>query len=243
MKPILHDLALCYQPTVTTCGYASLSTLMSHYGQQVSVDTLLRDVPQGLAENGEPIGSITAQLATWCARQGFKVDFWSFDFLITDFGWSGLSQTEVLERLKVVRNIRDVPQVGGKLWSEIYVQAYIDLIEAGGTLHIEPHVTSRLLYEKLQRGPIFVNIAPSVVSGEGRATSPRHDERFDIPDDVHGTIGTHSIVVYGINEAGEFLVADPWYGERTIDTETLLCAIASANIECDSQCFQLEKVG
>ncbi len=242
MQPITHNLTLCYQPTTTTCGYAALATLLSHYDKQVSVDALLGDVPQGLNEQGEPIGSVTAQLAAWCAQQGFTVNFWSFDFLITDFGWRDLSQVEILDRLKAVRDVRDVPQVGGKLWSQIYVQAYIELIIAGGKLHIEPHVTSRLLYEKLQTGPLFVNIAPAVVSGEGRATTPRQDERVDIPDDVNGTIGTHSIVVYGFNEVGDLLVADPWYGERTIDAETLLCAIASASIECDSQCFQIEKI-
>lgn len=241
MKPITHNLTLCYQPTTTTCGYASLSTLMSHYDMPVSVDTLLRDVPQGLNEQGDPIGSITAQLATWCAQQGFAVNFWSFDFLITDFGWSDLSQAEILERLKAVRDVRDVPQVGGKMWSQIYAQAYIDLIEAGGILHIEPHVTSRLLYDKLQNGPVYVNIAPATVSGEGRARYPVADERTGIPDDVHGRVGTHSVVVYGVNEAGDFLVADPWEGERVIDAEALTCAIAAANIECDSQCFQIEK--
>lgn len=212
---------------------------MSHYTAQPPIDQLLADVPQGRDANGTPIGSITAQLATWCAEQGFSVDFWSFDFLITDFSWRDLSQTELIKKLESVKEIRDVAQVGGKKWSKIYVEAYIALIQAGGTLHIDRHVSLTFLYEHLKNGPIYANVAPAVVSGDGRARYPEPNKRIEIADDLNGSTGTHSVVIYGVNEVGDFLVADPWEGERVVDAETLLCAIAAANIECDSQCFQL----
>ena len=59
-----------------------------------------------------------------------------------------------------------------------------------------------------------------------------------MPDDINGTISTHSIVIYGNDEEGNFLVADPWDGLEVTDPETMLCAITAAEIECDSQCFQ-----
>ena len=238
MQSISHKITHQFQPTNTTCGYTSLSMLMSHYDRDIAVDKLLADVPQGLGSDGEPIGSVSAQLAAWCIGQGFEVEFWSFDFLITDFGWQGLSQDELVQKLEAVKDIRDVSQAGGKEWSRIYVQAYIDFIKAGGTLRVEPHVTTKLLYEKIQTAPIFVNVCPSVMNGTGRMnhSSPR------TPDDIHGTVGTHSVIMYGVAENGDFLIADPWDGLVVKSPETMLCAITAANLECDSQIFQLRVV-
>lgn len=239
MRALTHAVNIYYQPTTTTCGYAALATLLSHYDTAVSVEQLLARVPQSRHSDGTPIGSVTAQLAAWCAQQGFTVNFWSFDFLITDFSWRNLSQAELGQKLIAVQDVRDVPQVGGKHWSKVYIDAYIEMLQASGILHIDRHVSSAFLYEQLEHGPLYVNIAPAVVSGDGRARYPKPNERIEIADDIHGTTGTHSVVIYGVNEAGEFLVADPWVGERIIGVETMLCAITAANIECDSQCFQL----
>lgn len=209
--------------------------LLSHYDKKISVDKLLADVPQARNNQGEPIGSVSAQLATWCIEQGFDVEFWSFDFLITDLSWRGLAQDELLRKLEEVKDVRDVSQVGGKEWSKIYAQAYIDFIKAGGTLFVEPHITSKLLYNKIQVAPIYVNVCASVMNGNGRMDNS--DPK--IPDDIHGSVGTHSVIIYGVTENGDFLIADPWSGLLVKDAETMLCAITAANLECDSQIFQL----
>jgi hypothetical protein len=243
MQAIQHDITHHYQPTSTSCGYASLSMLLSHYGHDISTEKLLREVPQGKDEDGEPIGSLTAQLAEWCARHGYEVDFISFDFLITDLSWAGLNNEQLVQKLESVKDVRDVQNVGGKYWSQMYVQAYIDLIRAGGKLSVRPHVTTQLLYEKLRNAPVYVNICSSVVHGTGRRLHPEADtsKRLRVDDDIHGTIGTHSVVIYGNDESGNFLVADPWDGLEVIHPETMLCGITAAELECDAQCFQLTK--
>lgn len=243
MQAIEHRITHHYQPTSSSCGYASLSMLLSHYEQETSTSELLEQVPQGKDESGEPIGSLTAQLAEWCIKQGFDVDFISFDFLITDLTWRGLNNEQLLEKLETVKDVRDVHNVGGKYWSKMYVQAYIDLIKSGGKLSVMPHATTRLLYEKLKNAPVYVNICSSVVHGTGRQQYPEPDtpKRLRVPDDIHGTVGTHSVVIYGNDENGNFLVADPWDGLEVIDPETMLCGITAAELECDAQCFQLAK--
>lgn len=64
--------------------------------------------------------------------------------------------------------------------------------------------------------------------------------RKAIPDDINGSVGAHSVVIYGKDKAGNFLVSDPWHGLETVDAETMICGITLACIECDSQCFQLQ---
>lgn len=243
MQAIKHDITHHYQPTSTSCGYASLSMLLSHYNHDTPAADLLKEVPQAKNEDGVPIGSLTAQLAEWCVKQGYEVDFISFDFLITDLSWSGLSSEELLGKLEFVKDIRDVHNVGGKYWSKVYVEAYINFIKAGGKLTIQPHVTTKLLYEKLQDGPVYVNICSSVIHGTGRQQYPEPDtdKLLSVDDDIHGAIGTHSVVIYGNDSDGNFLVADPWDGLEVIGAETMLCGITAAQLECDAQCFQIRK--
>jgi hypothetical protein len=243
MQAIKHDITHHYQPTSTSCGYASLSMLLSHFNHNVAVTDLLKDVPQAADENGIPIGSLTAQLAEYCVRQGYEVDFVSFDFLITDLTWSGLRSEQLLEKLRAVEDVRDVHNVGGKHWSKKYVQAYIDLVEAGGKLSVLPHVTTALLYDRLRVAPVYVNICPSVVHGTGRQHHPEPDtdKRLTVADDIHGSIGTHSVVIYGNDAEGNYLVADPWNGFEVIAPESMLCGITAAELECDAQCFQISR--
>jgi hypothetical protein len=65
--------------------------------------------------------------------------------------------------------------------------------------------------------------------------------RQEVLDDINGEVGTHSVVIYGNEEGGSFLLADPWDGLTKVEPETLLCAITAAEIECDAMCFQVSK--
>jgi hypothetical protein len=241
MKAVAYEVTHYYQPTTNSCGYTALAILLSHYGITKTPEELLDAVPQPTNEDGKPVGSVTAQLATWCLNQGHTIDFFSFDFQITDLSWAGLDSQQLISKLKAVKDSRDVAGIGGKHWSRIYVEAYIAMLEAGGTLIINPHVTTKLLYDLLQKGPVYANICSLVSHNLGRQRYPDHSKRESVPDDINGIAGTHSIVIYGNDERGNFLVADPWEGMEVTDPETMLCAISAAEIECDSQCFQLSK--
>src|SRR5258708_5678154 len=96
MKATQYTIKHIYQPTNSTCGYAALAMLLSHYGKNVSVDYLLSQVPHPKDEDGNNTGSITAQLAAWSQRQGFKVHMYSFDCLVLDLAWQNLSQKATL---------------------------------------------------------------------------------------------------------------------------------------------------
>jgi hypothetical protein len=239
MQATQHQVTQYYQPTANTCGYAALAILLSHYGSTMTAEEVVLAVPQPEDENGKPTGSITAQLATWLRTQGYGLTFYSFDCQILDLSWQHLDGQDVIYKLKQVKYIRNIGGLGKKYWSALYAQAYIDYLEHGGVLKIQPHVTSKLLYGLLRDGPVYANFCSTLVNGKGRASHPKPQERVSVPDDIQGTVGTHSVVIYGNNQAGDFLVADPWEGQRTIDCETMLCGITAAQIECDNQCFQI----
>jgi len=241
MQATEHKIKHYYQPTPNTCGYAALAILLSHYNHDLEItpQDLIVSVPQPKDADGKPTGSVTAQLASWCLSRGYSLDFYSFDCQILDLSWEGLETESLIERLEAVKDLRHVLSLGEKYWSQVYVQAYIDMLRAGGTLQISAHITSQQLYNLLANGPIHVNICSATVHNQGRFTYPKPNERLAVPDDENGTVGTHSVVVYGNDEQGNFLVADPWEGLETINAETMICGITAAQIECDNQCFQI----
>ena len=106
-------------------------------------------------------------------------------------------------------------------------------------LNIRPYVTSKLLYDLLKQGPLYANISSTTLRGKGRQ---RHTQlRKSVTDDINGNTATHSIVIYGNDGKGNFLVADSMDGLITIDPETMVIVITAAQIESDNQVFVIEK--
>lgn len=196
-------------------------------------------VPVNKGDNGEDWGTITQHLATWCLSQGFDVVMYSSDFQILDLSWQGLSSDELVGKLNAIKGHRDIP-VLGKDFSEMYIQSYIDFIQAGGKLHIEPFITTALLDRLLANGPILTSVCMNIFLGLGRRVS-NAGLRVDKIDDVNGDLSNHSIVVHGKDDEGKYLVADPWkeQGMYAFDPEKLVLSIQAAQLECDNLLFQI----
>jgi hypothetical protein len=233
-----YDLHYYQQSTNHSCTPTATAMLLSHYGKTITPDDVMAAVPVNTDDQGEEIGSISQDLATWCLVQGFDVTMYSFDCQIIDLAWAKLSVEEVIERLQAVKMVRDVPNLG-KLWSQKYVESYQHFLESGGELHIQPYVTESLLQELLQTGPIFVSICTQPYFDQGRTRYEGYKE--EIADDVNGIVTTHSVVVYGINDDGDYLIADPWQGKYTAKSDRLLNGITAAQIECDNLLFVLRE--
>jgi hypothetical protein len=240
MQAIKHDINHQYQPSNHSCVQTATSMLLGHYGHTVSVEELLKSVPILKNKKGEEIGTINQQVATWCISQGYNVALYTFDFQIIDLSWGKLPADKIVERLEAVKNERNVPSIGQEL-SEAYVQSYIDFIKAGGQLHILPYPTSRLYHDLLEKGPFLLSICFNVLWDQGRTDNT--SLRQSTPNDISGHLANHSIVVYGRDKKGDFLIADPWEqpGHHTVEPERLLAATTAALMECDNLLFQLSK--
>jgi hypothetical protein len=238
MQQVEHQIKHQYQPTNTTCSPTALSIILEHYGMQLSPLDIEKMVPQCVNDKGEKIGTIGQQLATWCLSNGFAVTMYTFDVQVIDQSWAKLDNDTLLQRLKLRKGGWVVPGMGEE-WTRQYTQSYIDFVESGGKLIIQPAVTSKLLYELLESGPLLPCVSFSTLYGIGRSVNDGEDESK--LDDVNGRAVNHSIVVYGNDESGNFLIADPWQepGLHTIDPERLIAAISTAQIECDNLLFQI----
>lgn len=205
----------------------------------VTPEELVRKVPQPADQQGNPVGSITSQLITWCQGQGLQATLYTFDCMIIDLTWSKLSKEEIIARLEAVKDTRNVRGLGDKHWSKVYVESYIEMLKSGAELKVLPYVTPEMLYDLLKKGPVYANVVAPVLYNNGRK---RHWEvRQAELDDKDGIIGTHSLVIYGNDSDGNFLLADPWEGQQTASQAAMTAAITAAQIECDNLCFQIER--
>lgn len=198
------------------------------------------DIPVSLNDKGEPWGTINQQLATWCIGQGYTAKMYTFDCQVIDQSWRTLDKSKLIERLDAAKAGRNVPALGEE-WSKTYLQSYIDYLNAGGELYIEPYVTTKLLYALLVDGPLLACVCFNTMYGTGH--SKDIGLRQSEIDDVNGKNTNHSIVIYGVTERGDFEIADPWQepGKHIIEPERILAAITAAQIECDNLLFQIAK--
>lgn len=238
VQAVSYSVKHCYQSTNNNCSQTALSILLSHYGNHVTIEEIMQQIPVNKDEKGADWGTINQQIAIWCVTQGFAVELYTFDCQAIDLSWASLDQDQLLERIEAVKQTREVPALG-RQWSEIYLQSYADFVKAGGKLHIQPHVTTELLYDLLKKGPVLSALCFNTLYNKGRRSYPA--VREEVPDDVKGKIGTHSVVIYGVTQNGDFEIADPWEkpGMHVIEPERMLCAITAAQIECDNLLVQL----
>ncbi len=238
MKKIEHKIVHQYQPTNTTCSPTALSMLLGSYGKHFTVDEISSKVPQVYNEDNEPFGTINQQMATWCISLGFDVSLYTFDCQVIDQSWAELPEKKLLERLDARKNGWTVPSLG-VVWTRAYAQSYSDFIKAGGKLTIQPAVTTKLLYSLLRNGPILPCLSFSTLYGAGRTENLGEHDSSD--NDINGRAWNHSVVIYGNDENGNFLVADPFKkpGMHVVEPERMIAAISTGQIECDNLIFQL----
>ncbi len=236
MKQAIYEVVHRYQPTPTSCSQTALSILLSHYNIPKTVDDILAVVPQVKDLDGNDSGSINQQLATWCISLGFDVTLYTFDCQIIDQSWAGLGKDDLVARLKMSMDGYEVPSLGA-LWSNAYRQAYVDFLEAGGEMHIQPAVTTKRLYELLEYGPILACVSFSTLYGVGRSNEQSEQ------DDINGKAWNHTVVIYGNDEDGNFCVSDPLKkpGTHVVEAERMIVAISTAQLECDNLFFQIQK--
>ena len=233
-----HKIAHYYQPTNNSCSQASLAMLFSYFGKTMVPDAIMAGVPVDKNEQGETWGTINQNLAAWCISQGFTATLYTADFQIIDLSWAGLPKDQLLARMEAAKGSRSIPALG-KAWSERYMQAYIDFVNAGGELRIQPYMTSALLDEHLPESPLLICVCFNVLHGTGRSRST--GLRQSEPDDVNGHLSNHSVLIYGKDDEGNYLIADPWKepGFHAVQPERLLVAMTAAQMECDNLFFQL----
>ncbi len=220
MKSVSHDIEHVYQPTNISCGQSAVSMLLSAYDVRVDVRDVMQDIPMLKDDEGKEWGTFGVDLARFCMRQGFAATYVSFDCLLIDQKWAGLSQKVLAKKVAAMR--KSLPAIGKNLTTS-FLRSYGHFLKEKGELLIEPCLTSALVYDRLRKGPLIALVTFGAMYGRGT--------------------GTHFVVVYGNDAKGNFLVADSWEkpGRHVVEPERLIAAVMAGQMTCENGVFWIWK--
>jgi len=184
------------QPDDTTCGPTCLHALYRYFGDDVPVSNLIGEIPT--VEGGGTLGVL---LATHALSRGYRATIVTWNLQVFDPSWFGDNRAALRERLSLRAAAKDDPKLRGAC------QAYVDYIDAGGTVEfgdLEPSVLRRYLTKGL---PILTGLSATFLYRE-----PREQPEDGRPDDIAGEPVGHFVVLTGYDQKKrEVFVSDPLY--------------------------------
>lgn len=223
------------QPDETTCGPTSLHAVYRYFGEEVSLDQVIAEVPH--LEEG---GTLAVLLGCHALGRGYRATLYSYNLRVFDPTWFGLDRARLKQRLgRFFEHQTDRKP-------RLAAAAYLEFIERGGELRfadLSPRLIHRLLDREL---PVLTGLSSTYLYRTAREVGATGEH-----DDVRGEPIGHFVVLCGYDErARKVLVADPLHPNPLAETriypvsvDRLTTAILLGVLTYDANLLQLEPVG
>lgn len=190
--PLSLNIAVQPQPDDTTCGPTCLHALYRYYSDDISLATVIDEVPT--LPGG---GTLAVNLANHALRRGYRATLLTYNLMLFDPTWFTLEPAEIAERLKAQRDAKPDSKMA------LATDAYLDFLNLGGILKLED-LTASLLRGYLIRGvPLLTGLSATYLYRCAREI----DDQYD---DTRGEPTGHFVVLSGYDKPSRaVLVADP----------------------------------
>lgn len=224
-----------YQIHEVGCVQAAGAMFLSAYDIVKTPADIEAEVPmRSWPGKTELAGTPNQDIAAYFARLGLQVQIVSFDAWVTDLSWQHKDTDFIRSRLETASGRLTAPMIG-RQGTELYIQAYLDYIKAGGSISVKPYPQIAFIKELLEEGPILTTVSYDVLHGLGKSVSDGPDAETSRFDDVTGTAPNHTIVI-SRQVAGMMEVYDPWLkpGIHLRSPDQVISAISAAQQECDN---------
>lgn len=184
------------QPDDVTCGPTSLQAVYNHLGYKIPLKQLISEIE--FLEEG---GTLGVFLGIDALKRGFNATIYSYNLRIFDPSWSELSMSELKKKLEALHKSKHAPKLRKA------VEAYIRFLDLGGTI-----ATADLRATMFERyfkkdTPVLCGLSATYLYRCMREFTD--DTNHSVFDDVKGDPCGHFVVVYGLDEKKQFMVADP----------------------------------
>lgn len=191
------------QPDDVTCGPTSLHAVYCHYGLDMSLDSLIRDIE--FLEEG---GTLAVFLGIDALKRGFRARIYSFNLKVFDPTWASLGREELIQKLE-----SQLQKKKGRKFEQAS-KAYIRFLRMGGEI-VFKELSAQLFQGYFRSGiPVLAGLSATYLHASMREFTNENNE--SIFDDIAGEATGHFVVLYGMNEAHQILVADP---DRSMDSK------------------------
>jgi hypothetical protein len=230
----IHHFNIRHQPDDSTCGPTCLQAVYQYYGDTVSFQETIAEVPQ--LGGG---GTLAVYLACHALKRGYRTTIISYNLKVFDPTWSQASTAEIAAKLKQQSACKK------ELELRTAIEAYLEYLELGGRLKFEV-LTAGLLRRYLKRSiPIITGLSSTYLYQSAREYEENGRLIFD---DVRGESTGHFVVLSGYDrEERTVLVADPsdpnpmtrdrYYH---VDIYRLICAIMLGVLTYDGNLLIIE---
>ncbi len=183
------------QPNDVTCGPSCLHAVYRYFGETVSQEALLREVP--MLDGG---GTLAVQLGIHALRRGFRATLHTLNIQVFDPTWF---DPEPVVDIPVKLAAQRLAKRRKKL--RVATDAYLEFLELGGQVRFAAATEEPIRKALEAKHPVLTGLSATFLYGSARER-PTDDE----PDDVRGEPVGHFVVLCGYDsKSRQVRVADP----------------------------------
>jgi hypothetical protein len=182
------------QPDEITCGPTCLHALYGYYGDRLSLNQVVAEVP--MLEGG---GTLAVLLACHALRRGYRALIYTYKLQLFDPTWLAAGAPDLREKLRRQMEFKKDPKL------QVASRAYLEFLDLGGELRFED-LTTALIRKYLSRSvPFITGLSATYLYRTPREFGPKADY-----DDIRGEPSGHFVVLCGYDrEARTVRIADP----------------------------------
>ncbi|MBI5155387.1 hypothetical protein HZA57_09135 [Candidatus Poribacteria bacterium] len=182
------------QPNDTTCGPTCLHSIYQYFGDDISLDQVIRETPS--LDAG---GTLGVHLGCHALRRGYQARMYTYNLHVFDPTWFRGDGVDL--RAKIAEQMKHKRRAKFRFASKGYLE-YLDL---GGQIRFRD-LSPELIRKYLRRSiPILTGLSATHLYGTMREYGPNGDD-----DDIRGEPVGHFVVLCGYDPVNrEVRVADP----------------------------------
>jgi hypothetical protein len=185
------------QPTDETCGPTCLQAVYGYLGDPLPLDRVIAEVKR-LGTGG----TLAPYLGLHALDRGFHATLYTYNLRLFDPTWFEDPDVEIVPMLLEQAAAKDSSRLRSA------TAAYIDFLEAGGSIRFE-ELSPDLVRRPLMRGfPIMTGLSATYLYGSARELYTHGEATYD---SIRGDPTGHYVVVHGYDPTTDsVLVADPY---------------------------------
>ncbi len=191
------ELTILPQPDDTTCGPTCLHAVYSYFGEQTSLDEIIREVTT--LDSG---GTLAVYLACHALRRGYSASIYTYNLHFFDPTWFAPGDHDLHGKLLAQATLKKDDQ---RLHAA--ARGYIDFLKLGGKLHFED-LNRSLIRNTLRKSlPIITGLSSTYLYRSMREYGPD-----GVDDDLRGEPTGHFVVLSGYDRDERSVhIADPYH--------------------------------
>jgi hypothetical protein len=239
MSPSKKRFPILRQPDDVTCGPTSLHSIYQYWGDDISLEQVIREVP--MLESGGTLGVL---LGTHALGRGYKVWIYTYNLKVFDPSWFDQSKGGATDGDLLARKLQLQLRYKRQRKLQLASRAYSDFLRKGGQIKMVD-LSSALLAEYLLQGiPLLTGLSATYLY-----KSPREYGIYPIADDLRGVPQGHFVVLTSFDpDVNAVTVADPYHPHDfadghiyKINMEHLVCSILLGVVTYDGNLVVIVK--